>query len=110
MKYEIDIVDDSDDKFEENADNVAVIKVIDHNGCDMTSVCEVNVFLSKNAMLGLGTELIRLAHNFKEMKHVHLEPCTKEMQVQRMGIFLSPDSSEITIICNDNDVVDNCYE
>ena len=68
------------------------------------------MFLSKNAMLGLGRELIRLAHDFKEMKHVHLEPRTKDMQVQRMGIFLSPGSSKLTIVCNDNDVIDKYFE
>lgn len=110
MKYEVDILNDENDEFEENADNVVVVKVYNDLGKDITSKANVQLYLSKNALLGLGTELIRLAHNYKETKHVHIEPTEKDMQVQRMGIFLTPDSAEITLICNDNDVIDRYFE
>ena len=57
--------------------------------------------LSKNAMLGLGTELIRRAvqDQYKD-KHWHLDPTTKgdiDNACQEMGVFLHPDSPEVVI-------------
>lgn len=106
MRYEIDIDNDSNDLFEINADNVAEIRVHNKNGNDISEEAFVEIYLSRNALLGLGTELIRMAHNFKEGKHVHLEPVSVEQQIQRMGVFLTPSSSETMICCNENKCVD----
>lgn len=56
---------------------------------DISHEASIEIYLSQNAMLGLGTELIRLAHTFYTGKHVHLEPCDKKSQVQRLGFFSS---------------------
>ena len=32
------------------------------------------------------------------------------MMVKRMGIFLTPDSAELTILCNDNKVIDDYFK
>ena len=106
MKYEIDIKDDSKDYFEKDADNIMEVKVRNDLGEDITKHSVVDIFLSQNALYGLGTELIRMAHNFKEGKHVHLEPVTEEAFVQRMGVFLTPDSSEVMICCNQGKCID----
>lgn len=110
MKYEVDILNDENDEFDKNADNVGIVKVYDNEGNDITSKSNVQIFLSRNALLGLGTELIRLAHNYKETKHVHLEPAEEEMMVQRMGLFLAPDSADLTILCNENRVIDDYFD
>ena len=107
MEYIVSIDNDGHDKFEENADNVAVIEVFDNKGQKIGSNSKVEIFLSKNALLGLGTELIRLAHNYVEGKHYHITPADKEMLCQRMGIFLTPDSSELIITCCDNEKIDD---
>ncbi|MBB6716823.1 hypothetical protein [Clostridium gasigenes] len=110
MKYEIDILNDENDEFENNADNVAIVQVHDKEGNDITEKANVQMFLSRNALLGLGTELIRLAHNYSETKHIHIEPAEEDMIVQRMGIFLTPNSTELTILCNDNKVIDDYFK
>ena len=110
MKYEIDIQNDENDKFENNGDNVGIVQVHDKEENDITSKANVQLFLSRNALLGLGTELIRLAHSYRQTKHIHIEPAQADMMVQRMGIFLTPDSAELTILCNDSKVIDDYFE
>lgn len=107
MQYLINIDNDEHDEFEVNADNVAVIEVYDKNGNRVSSQTKVQIFLSKNALLGLGTELIRLAHNYVESKHFHIMPADKEMLCQRMGIFLTPGSSELIITCSETKKIDD---
>lgn len=66
----------------------------------MTKSSRVTLFLSRNALLGLGTELIRLAHDYKEGRHYHLNPATEDMMIQTLGVFLSPDSCELVVGCS----------
>lgn len=110
MEYIIKIDNDEHDEFEEKADNVAVVDVYDNNGNRINDKVKVQIYLSKNALLGLGTELIRLAHNYAEGKHYHITPAEKEMICQRMGIFLTPDSSELIITCCNNKIIDDYFE
>ena len=100
------IEDRSNDLFEHDADNVAEVRIFDNRGEDITKGSTVQMFLSKNALFGLGTELIRMAHNFHEGKHAHLEPVDEECQVQRMGVFLTPDSGKLIICCNEGKCID----
>ncbi len=106
MKYEVEIEDDSNDIFENDADNIAEIKVYNRKKEEITKDVCVEMFLSRNGLLGLGTELIRMAHKFTEGKHVHLEPVDDEQQVQRMGVFLTPDSGKLIICCNEGKCID----
>ncbi len=110
MRYEIDIKNDENDVFEINADNVGIVKVYDKEGDNITEKADVQIFLSKNALLGLGTELIRLAYSYTDTKHIHMEPVEIDNIVQRMGIFLAPDSARLTILCNDSKVIDEYFE
>jgi len=110
MIYEIDILNETKDEFENEADNVGIVEVYDKDGNDVSSNTNVQIFLSKNALLGLGTELIRLAHKFSEGSHIHIEPAEEDTMIQRMGIFLSPDSAELTIFCNDNKLIDDYFK
>ena len=98
--------------FEKNDANIACFKVFDKQGNDISDqVRYVTIFLSKNAMLGFGTELIRLAHNFKEGKEVHIMPASKEKGAeQSMGIFLTPASCELTIKCEHFEPIEKYLE
>lgn len=106
MKYEFEIEDDSKDFFEDNADNVMEVKVYNEKGDEITKDTFVELFMSRNALLGLGTELIRLAYKFREGKHTHLEPVNEEQQIQRMGVFLTPTSGKLVICCNEGKCID----
>ena len=110
VKYVIDIENDENDEFESKADNVGVLQVFDNVGNDITKQSKVSLFLSENALLGLGTELIRLANNYTEGRHHHIRPADKEMMVQTLGIFLTPDSSELIVGCSDEDVIDEYFK
>lgn len=65
MKYEVDINNDDNDVFENKADNVGMLQVFDNEGKEITEQSTVSLSLSKNALLGLGTELIRMALTIK---------------------------------------------
>lgn len=106
MKYEIDITDYSNDLFERESDNVITVVVYDQQQKNISQDSQVMLFLSRNALLGLGTELIRLAHNYREEKHFHLEPATKETLAQRLGVFVRPDSAEMIVVCEDSKCID----
>jgi hypothetical protein len=110
MKYVIDIDNDENDEFERNADNVCAVQVTDSLGNDVSNEFKVQLFLNENALLGLGTELIRLAHKYREGKHFHLEPAEVDNMCQRMGIFLTPNSSKLTISCSDNNQIDEYFK
>ncbi|KQL27364.1 hypothetical protein [Psychrobacillus sp. FJAT-21963] len=95
---------DKEEAFEMTGDNIALVHVMDNSGNDITQNCRVQITLSKNALLGLGTELIRLAHDeYKNGRHFHLDPIEKEYVVQSMGIMLHPESCELILGCGDFD-------
>jgi hypothetical protein len=98
--------------FEKANDNICQFKVFDENSNDISSLCcYIELGLSKNAMLGLGTELIRLANNFEEGKEVHIIPASKEKGAQQaMGIFLTPDSCELVIKCEHFEPIEKILE
>lgn len=97
--------------FQETGDNVALFRVFDEHGNDISDQCQyIIIGLSTNAMLGLGTELIRLAHNFDEGKTVTIEPVTAKEAKQSMGIFLTPESCELTIECKSFDPIEKYLE
>ena len=106
MKYVVDIENYTNDLFELNSDNVLTLKVYDSKN-ELQKDCHVEMFLTKNAMLGLGTELIRLAHDFHEGKHFHLDPCEKDLIVQTMGVYVEPSSSSLVISCDKNQKIDD---
>ena len=92
---------DKEESFERTRDNIAHVTVYDSNGNDVTKQSRVQITLSKNALLGLGTELIRLAHQYRNGKHFHIDPISTESAVQSLGLMLHPDSCEFIIGCRD---------
>lgn len=76
---------------------------------DISHEASVEIYLSQAAMLGLGTELIRLSHTFHAGKHVHLEPCDEKSQVQRLGVFLAPGSAKAVFICDEAPCIDDFF-
>lgn len=107
MRYEFDLIDDENDEFEQLADNVGTVLVLDHNGESTRQQPRVMISLSRNAMIGLGTELIRMAHRFEVGSHMHVDPIQEGLVCQSMGIFLTPESSELIIACGDELDVDS---
>jgi len=91
----------NDYDFEKGGDNIAKVCVYDKSGNDITKDCTVTFHLNKNALIGFGSSAICLANNFEVGRHSHIEPMTKENIVQDMGIVLTPDSSELIVICAD---------
>lgn len=67
----------------------------------------VELSLSIDAMLGLGTELIRTALKAKEKVFKngqffeHLRPMDASLIVENMGVYLMPDSAELLITLKD---------
>lgn len=107
MRYEFDLIDDENDEFEQLADNVGTVLVLDKNGESAIQQSRVMISLSRNAMIGLGTELIRMAHRFEVGNHMHVDPMQEGLVCQSMGIFLTPESSELIIACGDEKDVDS---
>lgn len=95
-------ISDEEEEFELAGDNIAQIDVMDKNGNNITKDCRVQITLSKNAMLGLGTELIRLAHKFSDGKHFHIDTISQDSDaVQTLGIMLHPESCELIVGCGE---------
>ena len=112
MIYEVNINNDlQEENFEKDDDNMGAVIVLDQKGNDISEGCRVQLNLSKNGLLGLGTELIRLAHNFRDGKHAHIRrSITKDDACQTMGIFLTPKSSELIVVCNQYGKLDDYLE
>lgn len=111
MIYEIEIPVEQGiiEDFEKDNDNIALFRIFDEYNNDISDKCTyVEIWLSKNAMLGLGTELIRLTHNFEKGKEIKIKPSSKEKGcLQSMGIFLAPDSNELILCCDNLGTLDD---
>ncbi|MGF6907419.1 hypothetical protein [Fusobacterium sp. PH5-44] len=66
------------EKYEEKEDNVMCIKAFDENNNEVTNLKQVILYLSKNPLLGFGTELIRFSESYREDRHFHLETAEKK--------------------------------
>ena len=81
--------------------------ILSKHGENITNDCRVQIMLSRNGRIGLGSELIRLAHRFEEGRHFHIDPITEKNACQTIGIFLTTMSCEVIINCNELGQVDN---
>ena len=105
----IDLNPDKDklESFETEDDNLMEINVITSEGKKLKSGdYTVHVSLSADAMLGLGTELIRKAYlakerNLKDGSIEELHPIYKELVSKNMGVYLTPESGGL-FICLEN--------
>lgn len=109
MKYEIDLQNIKNDIYDENSDNVATLEIFNNEGKDISKQANAILYLSKNALLGLGTELIRLAHSFEDGKHIHLDSLDEQMIVERLGVFMTPESSDFIICCSNMKDIDSYF-
>ncbi len=100
LKYLIDMEFDSDfvESYNIGFNNVAEMKVL-KEGEDFTRKCTVMLKLSKNALLGLGTQLIRLAHNFDSSNNYFVEPINDGNLSCSIGFFLTPKSASLAVGC-----------
>lgn len=87
-----------------------MLEIFNEKGDNISKESNAILYLSKNAILGLGTELIRLAHLFKDGKHIHLDSLDKEMTIERLGVFMAPESSDLIITCSDMKDIDSYFE
>ena len=109
--YKVELDSDEDiEGFEVSGDNIAELLVYDNEGNDITKKSKVQLILSKNGLLGLGTELIRLAHKFEDGYHTHIEPCEKERIVQNLGVVLMPTSCELIVNCSEMENIEEYFE
>ena len=60
----------------------------------------VELVLTRDAMIGLGTELLRTAHTIENeggLEHWHLDPIRAGGASQGMGVYIHPSSCELII-------------
>ncbi|MGF6907445.1 hypothetical protein [Fusobacterium sp. PH5-44] len=110
--YTIEMVIDEEkvEKYEEYNDNVMTIKIYDENNKEITKGKKVLLFLSKNGMLGFGTELIRYTNRYGFGQHEHLEAAkTKDELIQGLGVYVTPGSAEMIVICDRNEPIEEFY-
>lgn len=110
MKYEIDLKIIDNDIYDKENDNVAMLEIYNDKGENISQESNAILYLSKNGLIGLGTELIRLAHSFKDGKHIHLDSLDKDMIVERLGVFMAPESSNLIVSCNDMGDIDSYFK
>jgi hypothetical protein len=112
MIYRFSIPKEINEKHQAIEDNIVHLQVYDSEGNEISDSCRyAEIYLSDFAKIGLGTELIRLAHNFEEGKEIHIKPSSKEHGAhQEMGIFLTPDSCELTIKCESFEPIETYLE
>ena len=98
--YEIDLENNSDsiEKYEEEDDNVMILRVYDEHNNDITAGKTIKIFLSKNAMLGFGINLIRESEQFKDQKRFYLDLSeTFEDISSNLGVILGPGSANLVV-------------
>lgn len=95
MKYEVDIKKiESTESYEKEKTNVMQVYAQKKHENNEITKCSVQFLLSKNAMLGLGKELIRYAYlETRVDHHFHLDPIVPgQPRVQALGVLLEPHS------------------
>lgn len=94
--------------FEKNDTNVACFQIFDLADNNISDqIRYVGLWFVRSSLIGFGTELIRLAHNFEEGKEIHIVPASKVTAAQQtMGVYLSPTSCELIIKCKSFEPID----
>ena len=105
MKYIVNLNPEWDEieDFQENDDNIMDVRVYDAKTNEEIKDCYVQLYLSQSGMLGLGKSLIRYAHNFRKSDQTEIDPLTnKKIAVERMGVWVVPESRVLVIRCEQN--------
>jgi hypothetical protein len=89
-------------------DNIIQFKVFDGDNNNISRNSQyIIIYMQKYSKIMLGTELIRLAHNFEEGKEIHIVPASEGTEAQQvMGVYLSPTSCELIIKCKSFEPID----
>ncbi|GAA0178460.1 hypothetical protein SH2C18_15160 [Clostridium sediminicola] len=103
LEYLVDLNFDNDflESHEIGFCNVAEIKVIKNN-IDISKKCRVTLMLSKDALIGIGTQALRLAHNYDKRIKYSIIPSNEENSNSSFGFYLTSDSSSMIVGCKDN--------
>lgn len=109
-KYTFDLYDRSEDAFNACDDSIIEVQVESEDRKNITEGTTTYIYLSRNGLIGLGTELIRFAQEFHPGSHWHMEPSTKENMVCCLGVFTAPNSSNIILCCEEYPPIDECFE
>ncbi|MBW7474558.1 hypothetical protein K0T92_07355 [Paenibacillus oenotherae] len=80
--------------------NVLRARIYNKEGDEITDGSFVLIEASKEGLIGLGSEIIRMAYEFKNGYHEHISPIRESLYLENMGVFATSDSSEIIISCN----------
>ena len=98
---EISIERVKDEIFEMNDANIVRVRVFVPDGNKpkelIGSENHVILEMSKDAMIGFATELLRMAYNDKEDSFVELMPSDSDFISQSMGIVLKHDSCRLSV-------------
>lgn len=104
MKKSIEILLERADRkeiFEDNDENIARVRVFapDGDNAKVFSSEEYHVILemSKDAMIGFATELLRMAYDDDEDSFKELMPSYPTFVSQHMGIILKSDSCRLSV-------------
>lgn len=95
MLVDLEWGDDYYEMYNIGFNNVARIRVYEDEK-ELTSKRDIVFRLSKNAFLGLGTSLLRIAHKYKEEDCYLASPIE---QNQEIGFYLTNESSILEIRC-----------
>lgn len=99
MEYKVNLKKIGTEDFEKDRNNSARASVQNNDGDDLTNKSRVKLFMSKNAMLGLGKELIRAAHRKVKADVWHFYPAKEIGNIhETFGIVLMPESVEPILI------------
>ncbi len=98
MKYEVSIQKNQKvEPFEKNRDNIAIMRIQDKDGNNISGKIELS--MSKSSMLELGKELIRDAFEGDNGQVFHFYPTRPGSSImQSLGVFTHPNSTEPIII------------
>jgi hypothetical protein len=99
--------------FEENDMNLLQARVQLPDGTmQSSSKFRIEIRMSKDAMIGLGKELVRAGLNEKINTNFfkHLRPIEPELISQCLGVYLHPDSCELIFTTFDFDTVEKTLQ
>lgn len=92
---------ENEEVFEIKDENIANVRVFVPDGDKPKELlgdqCHVILEMSKDAMIGFATELLRMAFESDEDSFKELTPSNKNFLSQYMGIFLKSDSCRLSI-------------
>lgn len=93
------LLESREEDFKENEKNLLKVRIQLPSG-EMISNSQyrVELRLSRDAMIGLGTELVRAASKqSQDLNFWHLHPSDNQLATQILGVFLHPESCELLV-------------